>query len=452
MTNYYKMAEETYKEKIVMYSISAIIGVIAGPFIVLYFLIKWLVDIYRIGWKLAWAKYYNEKLYKRYESIKQARWKRIDKEQNGWPIDPVERAKCPRLEDLKVDEFECYGYIEDTIESLIYVANESCPELEEIFTNHIDELNQWAAPANLHFIYIPSLLPKLRDEEVLRYMMPWTTDIHAVDMQIGNDYMFQFLIHPEDRKKMKHGIYYCNTKVRFDHYVQTYICSYFELSPPSEMDWEEQLLTLKKWLNTKVTWLQLGVYSTAKDSAGDEPIYNADNQFNSQEYVENIDDLIAEVRERVERLRVLGVADHILESLFFQRKSPSKLVITRDYRIFLPDYNNLEIKMQPLVKAVYLLFLNNPEGLMFKDLPDYREELTKIYLLMKPNGLTERVKKSIEDVTDPTKNSINEKCARIRGAFLEQFDNHLAKHYYINGLRAEPKKIALPRELVVWET
>ena len=46
-------------------------------------------------------------------------------------------------------------------------------------------------------------------------------------------------------------------------------------------------------------------------------------------------------------------------------------------------------------------------------------------------------------------NSINEKCARIRGAF--QFDDRVAKHYYVDGLRGEPKKIALPRDLVVWE-
>ena len=29
--------------------------------------------------------------------------------------------------------------------------------------------------------------------------------------------------------------------------------------------------------------------------------------------------------------------------------------------------------------------------------------------------------------------------------------NHIAKHYYIDGKRGEAKKIALPRELVVWE-
>jgi hypothetical protein len=127
------------------------------------------------------------------------------------------------------------------------------------------------------------------------------------------------------------------------------------------------------------------------------------------------------------------------------------MVITKDYRILLPDYNDMEIKMEPLVKAVYLLFLKHPEGILFKHLPDYRQELTEIYVKLKPNGLNDRALQSIEDVTNPLLNSINEKCARIRGAFLSQFDDHMAKHYYIDGLRGEAKKIALPRDLIVWE-
>jgi hypothetical protein len=129
----------------------------------------------------------------------------------------------------------------------------------------------------------------------------------------------------------------------------------------------------------------------------------------------------------------------------------SKLIITSDYRILLPDYNDIEIKMEPLVKAVYLLFLKHPEGIAFKNLPAYRQELTKIYSEVRPWGLSDRALRSIEDVTNPMLNSINEKCARIRGAFVGQFDDHLARHYYVDGLRGEAKKIALPRDLVVWE-
>ena len=107
--------------------------------------------------------------------------------------------------------------------------------------------------------------------------------------------------------------------------------------------------------------------------------------------------------------------------------------------------------MEPLVKAVFLLFLNHPEGIIFKELSDFREELMAIYKELKPTGLTKRTIQSIEDVTNPLLNSINEKCARIRSAFIKEFDESLAKNYFIQGERGEAKKISLPRELVTWE-
>ena len=158
-----------------------------------------------------------------------------------------------------------------------------------------------------------------------------------------------------------------------------------------------------------------------------------------------------EVRERISKLRQRGIAEYLLEQLIHPDNRLSRLVITKDWRILLPDYNNMEIKMEPLVKAVYLLFLRHPEGITFKQLPDYREELTRIYNQLKPSGLTDRAIQSIEDVTNPMLNSINEKCARIRAAFVGQFDEYMAKSYYIDGLRGEAKKIALPRNLVTWE-
>ena len=107
--------------------------------------------------------------------------------------------------------------------------------------------------------------------------------------------------------------------------------------------------------------------------------------------------------------------------------------------------------MEPLVKAVYLLFLKHPEGIMFKCLPDYRRELTEIYVKLKPYGLSDRVVQSIEDVTNPLLNSINEKCARIRKAFVNAMGSKTAETYIIKGMRGGIKKIALPRDLVVWE-
>ena len=128
----------------------------------------------------------------------------------------------------------------------------------------------------------------------------------------------------------------------------------------------------------------------------------------------------------------------------------SRLTISKDCTILLADYKK-EVKMEPIVKAVYLLFLKHPEGIAFKFLPDYRKELADIYQKIKPFGLTERAIRSIEDVTNPLLNSINEKCSRVRAAFQSEVDPTLLEQYIIVGKSGEAKKVMLSRDLVVWE-
>lgn len=129
----------------------------------------------------------------------------------------------------------------------------------------------------------------------------------------------------------------------------------------------------------------------------------------------------------------------------------SRITITKDCTVLLTDYDNKEVKMEPMTKAVFLLYLKHPEGIAFKQLSDYRKELVDIYERIKPFGLNDRVLKSIEDVTNPTLNSINEKCSRVKAAFLPLVDASLVDHYFIIGKGGEEKKITLPRNLVIWE-
>lgn len=136
-----------------------------------------------------------------------------------------------------------------------------------------------------------------------------------------------------------------------------------------------------------------------------------------------------------------------------------KLVVTSDYKVHVSRFHRLgnkdcqsyqEIKMSPLDKAVYILFLKHPEGINFSYLPDYRDELMEIYKKLMNYRTTAAMRRSVEDVTDPTRNSINEKCARIRRAFVEAFGSYSAEPYYISGQRGEAKRITLDRQYVDW--
>ena len=161
-------------------------------------------------------------------------------------------------------------------------------------------------------------------------------------------------------------------------------------------------------------------------------------------------DLLKEVKEMVQKLKEYGMSEKELTSLFHTEQPILKLFVSKNYKIFLGDERK-EVHMEPLVKAVFLLFLKHPEGILFKHLPDYREELMQIYVKLRPNGLNDRAIQSIEDVTNPLLNSINEKCARVRKVFITLLNSKAAEYYYIKGTRGGIKSISLPRDYLFWE-
>ena len=138
----------------------------------------------------------------------------------------------------------------------------------------------------------------------------------------------------------------------------------------------------------------------------------------------------------------------------------SRLVITEDYRFILADYQK-EIELQPVHKAVYLLFLAHPEGIEFKRLADYREELTKYYTATAKGLDSDKIMEGVDHLVNPLDNAINEKCSRIKKTFLDMMDEYTASYYIISSHTQKHfegsnriwyerlKIITLPRELVV---
>ena len=159
-------------------------------------------------------------------------------------------------------------------------------------------------------------------------------------------------------------------------------------------------------------------------------------------------------------LKAIGVP--LLEELRIEAAKGrlSRLVITEDYRFILADYNNKEVELQPVHKAVYLLFLAHPEGIEFKRLADYREELMRYYMATAKMMDKEKIIEGVDHLVNPLDNAINEKCSRIKKVFLELMDEYTASYYIISSHTQKHiagssriwyerlKVITLPRELV----
>jgi hypothetical protein len=133
---------------------------------------------------------------------------------------------------------------------------------------------------------------------------------------------------------------------------------------------------------------------------------------------------------------------------FRQSSPPSQMLIRRNGRIYLPDYGNLEIKMPALEKALYILFLQHPEGIYISTLNEYRRELYDIYSRISNRGLIEDMRKRIDEMTNILRDQVSVKISRIKKAFTDALGNTLAEHYIIQGENAARKFIKIERSLV----
>ncbi|MCH5311981.1 MAG: hypothetical protein J1E57_08520 [Prevotella sp.] len=187
----------------------------------------------------------------------------------------------------------------------------------------------------------------------------------------------------------------------------------------------------------------------------------------------NIDNIVGELSGLVNKLRAMGRNDlllnaigvPVLEELRLEaaKRKLSRLKITKDYSFVLVDYGNREIDLQPVHKAVYMLFLAHPEGIEFKRLAEYRDELLRYYLATAKDIDKQKIEESVDRLVNPLDNAINEKCSRIKSVFLGMMDEYTASYYIVsNHTRRHVagsskiwferlKVITLPRQLVVSE-
>ncbi|MBR1688147.1 MAG: hypothetical protein IJ710_06385 [Prevotella sp.] len=337
---------------------------------------------------------------------------------------------------------------------LVYVASTEDAALKEFFETNPDFLGTLGLKLGLNLIYLPFLIRRLKNKQVLQYRAPYLSDAELDDINVGNDFMLQYLTHPADKERITQGFIRTESIHRGNDGNDCAVNRFYPLSSASGESVDSQIHNISLQIKAEDLHQQQLLEQHRSMSSSSKSTFRLPDELSDQPMIirdDDTDELLEEVRERIATLRQRGIAEHILEQLIHPDNRLSRLVVTQDYRILLPDYNNMEIKMEPLMKAVYLFFLRHPEGILFKNLPSYRQELTDIYAKLRPMGLTDKALKSIEDVTNPLQNSINEKCARIKAAFIGQFDEYMAKSYYISGQRGEKKRITLPQHLIVWE-
>ncbi len=125
----------------------------------------------------------------------------------------------------------------------------------------------------------------------------------------------------------------------------------------------------------------------------------------------------------------------------------SNLMVDVKYKITLPLYD-VEIKLEPLLKLVYCLFLNHLKGIALKEISNHTNELRSIYQSISPNTEKDIINKRIDELLNITNDSLHQKISKINKIFKDELGDNIALPYQILGSAGQPYKINLEVDLI----
>lgn len=129
-------------------------------------------------------------------------------------------------------------------------------------------------------------------------------------------------------------------------------------------------------------------------------------------------------------------------------KAPELVRITHTLRVFLGPR---ELKIRPMAKTVLLLFLRHPEGIVLKQIGDYRAEMRALYARIMRSSDPLDADRRIQRLTDLFSNELNVNISRVNAAISALVTPSEEQLYRVRGRAGQQKSIPLDRTLVIWE-
>ena len=157
---------------------------------------------------------------------------------------------------------------------------------------------------------------------------------------------------------------------------------------------------------------------------------------------EQLKDEIRETEKLLERLRRMLSDYGKSESALQGMAAEQRLELTEGMDVLI---DGKKISMTPLPKALFLLFWRHPEGICFKDMSDYREELVELYGRTSRSDDPERFRSTIDRLIDLDSNSLDTQRYLLKRQLEAQMNPSDAAMFCIRGSRGEKKVIPASR-------
>lgn len=146
-----------------------------------------------------------------------------------------------------------------------------------------------------------------------------------------------------------------------------------------------------------------------------------------------------------------SLEEELLADSIYKEKSPivSPLLFDNKFNIILPLYPQITIKLEPVPKSLFILFLQHPEGIVLKDIGDYEEEFRSIYFAVSGRKNPTVMRRVCKSLTDPTGNLLQKNISIIRKSFTSKLNHSIASNYIPAHSRNVAHYIPLDSSMIV---
>ena len=159
---------------------------------------------------------------------------------------------------------------------------------------------------------------------------------------------------------------------------------------------------------------------------------------------------------RVYMNQLMQVMDGVRSNLMFRDRSKYLRINSRlkfrgmMHKMYLTDLGDLQVNLNPKERALYLVYLNHPEGISRSELIDFRSELKQYYAFFSNKWDNDQIDKAVSLLTNALEQNFMQVLSRIRRKFKNTVGEEQYKIYSIESFDGV-YKITLDRELVSYD-
>ena len=141
--------------------------------------------------------------------------------------------------------------------------------------------------------------------------------------------------------------------------------------------------------------------------------------------------IVAQIKTLLRQLKIKGATDKEIDSLLTEEDRPGRAYIDTKGMLVLPDAGDARIRLTPMERTLYILFLRYPEGNNADELWRYWDELCEIYGSQTVYDDIDLIEDAVEGICDEEKVTWYTNVSRIKRKVSDRIGKRAAEQYII---------------------